>query len=654
MIMRKLIIAVLVLISLDSFAQPTNYTWYKQRIRQYSLMLDSMLYIPRYNGTPSGVRTNENSAIDGAIAVDTANGRQYFYYNGSWRRLANYSELGVDSIWREAGKDSIFYSKAGNTYKIKDSTGGGSSTSPAGNFGNLQINRNGAFATPGSDSLDFESATGLSVKGNITGSNKLIIGSTTAPAVSQVYVTGGVFGGNIDARGDSVSAQKDEANIEVQHADYDGVSRTGYGVAIQSNGNVSVGSLLGYNIKNSGQLRFTNETNVIRVITNRSLRFGVNNIEKAVLDSNGRLGIGLKFPISWLQVEDSSGSIATGTFNANESRSGNIVEVNQARVNKFAFHTDGSIKMADQTVAPSTPSSGYGALYSRADSLRFKNDAGTEFTLGISGGGGGSGTVNTGTDKRVAYYSGTGTTVDDAAGFEIGNTNNRVYIQCQSTTEVPLIIQSVSSQTADMFQLKNSSGTVTASVYADGSRFGFGQAALGVDGVVQILNKFGMANSLTWTDGATSGGYIRVSGSMSLIGTSNGSDFGFVYNGSEKARVNSVGVKMNGRFAGLQGADVASANNLSLGADGNTFEITGTTQINLISNTNWQNGSEVTLLLASGITIKHGQATSGSNITISLSGAADLVTTSETSLTLVLSEVGGTQKWRQKGAAISY
>jgi hypothetical protein len=109
-----------------------------------------------------------------------------------------------------------------------------------------------------------------------------------------------------------------------------------------------------------------------------------------------------------------------------------------------------------------------------------------------------------------------------------------------------------------------------------------------------------------------------------------------------------------GRLQQKQGADVTSANNLSLGADGNTFEITGTTQINLIANTNWQNGSEITLFLASGITVKHGQATSGSNITISLSGAADLVTAAETALTLVLSEVGGTQKWRQKGAAISY
>lgn len=103
-----------------------------------------------------------------------------------------------------------------------------------------------------------------------------------------------------------------------------------------------------------------------------------------------------------------------------------------------------------------------------------------------------------------------------------------------------------------------------------------------------------------------------------------------------------------------QGADVASANNLVLNSGGYTFEITGTTQVNLIASTGWQNGSEVTLLLASGITIKHGQTTSGSNITISLSGATDLVTAAETTLTLVLSEMGGTQKWRQKGAAISY
>jgi hypothetical protein len=95
-----------------------------------------------------------------------------------------------------------------------------------------------------------------------------------------------------------------------------------------------------------------------------------------------------------------------------------------------------------------------------------------------------------------------------------------------------------------------------------------------------------------------------------------------------------------------QGSDVASANNLAVVA--NTTEITGTTQVNLIANTGWVNGAEINLLLASGITVKNGQTTSGSNITILLDGAADFVTASASMLTLVLSEVGGTQAWREK------
>lgn len=73
--------------------------------------------------------------------------------------------------------DSLNYtlSAVGKKIMIRDTATGavwnidpsliGGGGSPAGNFGNLQINRNGAFAVAGSDSLDFESATGLSVKG---------------------------------------------------------------------------------------------------------------------------------------------------------------------------------------------------------------------------------------------------------------------------------------------------------------------------------------------------------------------------------------------------------------------------------------------------------------------------------------------------------
>lgn len=119
---------------------------------------------------------------------------------------------------------------------------------------------------------------------------------------------------------------------------------------------------------------------------------------------------------------------------------------------------------------------------------------------------------------------------------------------------------------------------------------------------------------------------------------------GKLYLGSSSAPTTTL--QVSGNMAANQGADVASANNLAVVA--NTTEITGTTQVNLIANTGWVNGAEINLLLANGITIKNGQTTSGSNITILLDGAADFVTASASMLTLVLSEVGGTQAWREK------
>jgi len=125
--MRKVILAVLVLVSVHAFGQnPTNYLLRSTRERLISSMVDSMLRIPRYCGVPSGVRVSEVSTIDGALAMDTCNNRLYMFSGNAWVKIANYLDLGtgsVDSIWRVVGKDSIFYSKNGNTYKIKDSTG---------------------------------------------------------------------------------------------------------------------------------------------------------------------------------------------------------------------------------------------------------------------------------------------------------------------------------------------------------------------------------------------------------------------------------------------------------------------------------------------------------------------------------------------------
>ena len=108
-----------------------------------------------------------------------------------------------------------------------------------------------------------------------------------------------------------------------------------------------------------------------------------------------------------------------------------------------------------------------------------------------------------------------------------------------------------------------------------------------------------------------------------------------------------------GRLQQKQGADIASANNLSLGTDGNAFEITGTTTINLISNTNWQNGSVIRLAFSSSLTVTNNAGTSGSNINILLAGGANFSATANDILTLMLCEIGGTQNWVEVSRSVN-
>ncbi len=110
--------------------------------------------------------------------------------------------------------------------------------------------------------------------------------------------------------------------------------------------------------------------------------------------------------------------------------------------------------------------------------------------------------------------------------------------------------------------------------------------------------------------------------------------------------------RFDGRVLGTQGADVASANDLTLGADGNAFEITGTTQINAITLARWQNGSIVNLLFTSTPTVKYNTAGSAGTAVILLAGATDFVASAGDTLTLLLSEIGGTQAWREIGRAV--
>lgn len=116
--------------------------------------------------------------------------------------------------------------------------------------------------------------------------------------------------------------------------------------------------------------------------------------------------------------------------------------------------------------------------------------------------------------------------------------------------------------------------------------------------------------------------------------------------------VQAGGSRFDGRQLNAQGADVASANDLTLGLDGNTFEITGTTQINAITIANWQNGTLVRLLFTSNPTVKHNTAGGAGTAPILLAGGVDFGATAGDGLTLLLSEIGGTQAWREQGRTV--
>lgn len=102
------------------------------------------------------------------------------------------------------------------------------------------------------------------------------------------------------------------------------------------------------------------------------------------------------------------------------------------------------------------------------------------------------------------------------------------------------------------------------------------------------------------------------------------------YNGDT---TNQNSLTIGKRFKGKKGADVASANDVTLG-DGNYFDITGATQMNGMSVSGWQSGSEVTLQFDSNPIVKHNTAASAGFASFFLSGAVDFSTGADDTLKL--------------------
>lgn len=107
--------------------------------------------------------------------------------------------------------------------------------------------------------------------------------------------------------------------------------------------------------------------------------------------------------------------------------------------------------------------------------------------------------------------------------------------------------------------------------------------------------------------------------------------------------------RFDGAIMGSQGTDIASASTIVIPTNGNVFELTGVTAVNLITKTGWQDGMEVMLVANENVTINHATATAANDITILLSGGANFAMTANDTLTLVLcTTTAGGQAWREK------
>lgn len=104
---------------------------------------------------------------------------------------------------------------------------------------------------------------------------------------------------------------------------------------------------------------------------------------------------------------------------------------------------------------------------------------------------------------------------------------------------------------------------------------------------------------------------------------------------SDELDIENKKIVVYNRFQTSTGANVASANDLTLGNDGNVFHITGTTQINAITTTNWQAGSEIILIFDASVTVKNNTAGGGGTAVMLLAGAADFSATANDVLKLI-------------------
>jgi len=229
----------------------------------------------------------------------------------------------------------------------------------------------------------------------------------------------------------------------------------------------------------------------------------------------------------------------------------------------------------------------------------------------------------------------------------VQNTDPSVIIMSSDATDVTKYLQLAFVNSTDEGVIRTASGDIRFSPASGVLTFGENNVTFNLDDTAGVGNPVLNLQYL----GVTKAFIDILSSIPSMrIGTSDATYATELYQGStKKIELDTSGdivltpskfIKItNGRLLEDKGSDVASANTLTLGNDGNSFDITGTTTVNNITVTDWQSGATITLKFDGVLTVTDQAGGSGQ---LRLAASSNQTTAANTRIVL---QLDGTEWW---------
>jgi hypothetical protein len=198
---------------------------------------------------------------------------------------------------------------------------------------------------------------------------------------------------------------------------------------------------------------------------------------------------------------------SSGTYiavNSPTSFAGNLIDLQVNAGSKFKVSVQGAVTIANNYTLPTiAPTEGQVLTYD-----------GTNLIWASGGTGTGSGTVNSGSANRLAFYPSAGTVVDDASALVYSATGTNLTITASGIGVIPLAVTGITSQTAAIFKaildttdvfVINNTGAISVGTW-NGSAIGVAYGGTGqtsyTDGQLLIGNTSGTLTKSTLTAGS--------------------------------------------------------------------------------------------------------------------------------------------------------